>query len=218
MTLIPAKHTFTIWSGATFFEVLTLYSTNDQTKPRDFYSSTSITGITVSPNGTSNAILSVASGDINAKLSTGTYYISSPNIPAANNVYFTISSSIPTGSSYTATLYQNGIISSNGIGTATNEVAVITKRTINYEAEMIIREKPQGFPLFTLSSTNGRIIFPIEIESIGQIRLLISDTDTAELDWRSGVYDLTLTEILNPVTKGVTTDALLYGGIKVAGV
>jgi hypothetical protein len=35
MTVIPDKHTFTIWHGATFFEVLTLYETNDRTQPRD---------------------------------------------------------------------------------------------------------------------------------------------------------------------------------------
>jgi hypothetical protein len=131
MTLIPAKHTFTIWSGATFFEVLTLYETNDNTTPRDFCSTSGST------------------------------------------------------------------------------------RTVVYTAEMIIREKPQGSPLFTLSSANGRIIFPTEIENIGQIRLLISDTDTAGLDWNSGVYDLTITKTNE--TPHIT-EALLYGGIKVAGV
>jgi hypothetical protein len=309
MTIIPDKHTFTIWQGATFFEVLTLYSTNDQTQPRDFYTSTPVTGITVSPNGTSTATLSVASGNINNKLAANTkYYISSPHIPAANNVYFITSLSIPTGSSYTATLYQNGVVSSTGIGNGTNEVAVITKRTINYGAEMIIRDKPQGTPLLTLSTNasstttyntgtigtngiasttiigsagatfiadmvNGTLIInnnsytisgftastltvsvpvtitngtsysiiykpivngihptstgcsiklPDDLNSLGQIQLIIADTATATLGtsstWKTGVYDLTLTEILNPVTNGVTTDALLYGGIKVSGV
>jgi hypothetical protein len=35
MTLIPAEHNFTIWQGATFFEVLTLYQSNDQSDPRN---------------------------------------------------------------------------------------------------------------------------------------------------------------------------------------
>jgi hypothetical protein len=35
MTVIPDKHTFTIWQGATFFEVLTLYETMDKTQPRN---------------------------------------------------------------------------------------------------------------------------------------------------------------------------------------
>jgi hypothetical protein len=51
---------------------------------------------------------------------------------------------------------------------------------------------------------------------------LVADTATATLGtpstWKTGVYDLTLTQILNPLTGGVTTDALLYGGIKVSGV
>ena len=35
MTVIPDKHTFTIWQGATFNESLTLYQTMDNTQPRD---------------------------------------------------------------------------------------------------------------------------------------------------------------------------------------
>ena len=39
MTLIPAKHTFTIWQASTFFEVLTLYETSNTSLPRNFYPS-----------------------------------------------------------------------------------------------------------------------------------------------------------------------------------
>ena len=35
MTVIPDKHTLTIGQGATFFEVLTLYETMNQSSPRD---------------------------------------------------------------------------------------------------------------------------------------------------------------------------------------
>jgi hypothetical protein len=35
MTIIPDKHTFTIWKGASFYEVLTLFETMDKTQPRD---------------------------------------------------------------------------------------------------------------------------------------------------------------------------------------
>jgi hypothetical protein len=35
MTVIPDKHTFTIWQGATFNESLTLYQTMDNTQPRN---------------------------------------------------------------------------------------------------------------------------------------------------------------------------------------
>jgi hypothetical protein len=293
MTLIPDKHTFTIWQSATFFEVLTLYATNDQTQPRDFYNSASIANLTVTTNGTTSATLSGTTG-----LTTNTkYYISSLSIPVAKGVYFT------TGSSLT-----NSITLSTPCGSGNNEVAVITKRTINYGAEMIIRDKPQGTPLLTLSTnasptttyntgtigtngvasttivgsagatfiadmvngtliignssytisgftsstltvsvpvtiTNGTsysiiyqpivngihptstgcsILLPDSPNTLGQMQLIIADTATANLGtsstWKTGVYDLTLTEILNPVTNGATTDALLYGGIKVAGV
>jgi len=220
MTLIPDKHTFTIWQGATFFEVLTLYSTNDQTQPRDFYTSTLVTGLTVTTNGTTSATLSGTTGlTANTK-----YYISSPSIPAANSVYFTTGSSLTTGITLSTTCVA-------GSGTA-----VITKRTINYGAEMIIRDKPQGTSLLTLStnssgstvngihstSTGCSIKLSDDPNTLGQIQLIIADTATAILGtsstWKTGVYDLTLTQILNPLTGGVTTDALLYGGIKVAGV
>ena len=39
MTLIPAKHTFTIWQASTFFEVLTLYESSDSSLPKNFYPS-----------------------------------------------------------------------------------------------------------------------------------------------------------------------------------
>jgi hypothetical protein len=35
MTIIPDKHTFTIWKGASFYEVLTLYETMDKSQPRN---------------------------------------------------------------------------------------------------------------------------------------------------------------------------------------
>jgi len=203
---------------------------------------------------------------------------------------------------------EDSITLSTPCGSGNNEVAVITKRTIKYGAEMIIRNKPQGTPLLTLSTnasptttyntgtigtngvasttivgsagaafiadmvngiliindssytisgftsstltvstpvtiTNGTsysiiyqpivnnirptstgcsILLPDNPNTLGQIQLIIADATTANLgtynSWKSGVYDLTLTEILNPVINGATTDALLYGGIKVAGV
>jgi hypothetical protein len=221
MTVIPDKHTFTIWQGATFFEVLTLYSTNDQTLPRDFYTSTAVTGLTVTTYGTQQATLSATTGlAINTK-----YYISSSTIPVSNGVYFT------TGNSLTTEITLSSICESG-----TNKVATINKRTINYGAEMIIRDKAQGTPYLTLStnstgstvngirptSTGCSITLPDAPNVLGQMQLIITDTVTATLGtsntWKTGVYDLTLTEIVNPATGGVTTDALLYGGIKVNGV
>lgn len=139
MTLIPAKHTFTIWQGSTFYEVLTLYLTSDRTQPRDFYSRD-----TESP-------------------------------------------------------------------------------TLLFSAEMVIRDKPKGDPLLIngddaiLSTGNERIVFPSEEENIGKIYLIISDDDTATIDWKTGVYDLTITKLATE-TDPHFTDTLLYGGIKVLGV
>jgi hypothetical protein len=125
MTVIPDKHTFTIWQGATFFEALTLYETSDRTLPRDL------------------------SG---------------------------------------------------------------------YSAEMIIRTKPQGSALLTLSTNNATtspgcsITLGSTSEEQGVIKLLISASATAAINWKSASYDLTITD------SGGITDALLYGGIKVVGV
>jgi hypothetical protein len=138
MTVIPDKHTFTIWQGATFYEVLTLFDSMDRTQPRD------LTG---------------------------------------------------------------------------------------YAAEMIIRDKPQGTPLLTLSTianggsiTNG--IHPSDAGcsitlgsssstgTKGKITLKITASATTPLPWKSGVYDLTISE----ASGTGNTDALLYGGIKVNGV
>lgn len=138
MTLIPAKHTFTIWQASTFFEVLTLYETSDTSLPKNFY-----------PNG--------------------------------------------------------------------NE-------TPDYSAEMIIRNKPQSATLYwSLNSDpahNGNtdyagIVFPSGESNLGKIQLIINDADTADFDWKAGVYDLTITHMESGTS---ITDTLLYGGIKVLGV
>lgn len=52
MTVIPDKHTFTIWQGATFYEVLTLYETMNQASPRDLTGYTAEMIIRDKPNGT----------------------------------------------------------------------------------------------------------------------------------------------------------------------
>ena len=51
MTLIPAKHNFTIWQGSTFYEVLTLYQSNDTSDPRDLTGYTMT--MTINPKNTS---------------------------------------------------------------------------------------------------------------------------------------------------------------------
>jgi hypothetical protein len=226
MTVIPAKHTFTIWQGATFFEVLTLYETMDKTQPRDFCrqnnSQDVVSGVTVTTsNSTLPQVTLAFSGTPLA--ANATYSISSSTIPSANNISFTTGSSAPT-SPYTATLS-----STAGVTEGTTVAATITRRTLNYYADMIIRNKPQGTALHALRTSNhpnynpvndSLIILPIDPASKGQIQLKISNTTTATFgtsnSWKTGVYDLTITGISDQITQ--ITDALLYGGIKVNGV
>lgn len=55
-------------------------------------------------------------------------------------------------------------------------------------AVMQIREKIDSADvLFTLSTANGRIILG---DDEGSVALNISDEDTADIDWKKGVYDL----------------------------
>jgi len=216
MTVIPDKHTFTIWQGATFFEVLTLYETMDKTSPRDFVTSTSVNNLTVSTTANSTtATLNTTTGLVANEL----YSISSATIPAANNIYFKAENPVST----TITLS-----SSNGVTTSVNPgIATIKRRTLGYAAEMLIRNKPQGTVLHALRTENhpdyeagdSLIILPIEPSVMGQIQLIIADSVTktfgSSSSWKTGVYDLTITNIAK--TPNVT-DALLYGGIKVNGV
>lgn len=119
MSLEPARHNFTIWQGATFRTVLTLYTGVDETSdPRDLTDYTALLEIRA------------MAGDVS--------------------------------------------------------------------------------PLFTLSTTNGRILLG---GAEGTVTLLISDTDTAAITWKRGVYDLTITAPL-----GGDTDVLLWGNFGVRGV
>jgi hypothetical protein len=129
MTVIPDKHTFTIWQGATFFEVLTLYETIDRTRPRNLTGYTAEMIIRQKPNDNTNIYLTLATGN-------------NPNP----------------------------------------------------------------------SSDGCSIELPIDSSSTGQIRLKIEANFTKNINWKTAVYDLTITD-----ASGVT-DALLYGGIKVNGV
>lgn len=205
MTVIPDKHTFTIWQGATFFEVLTLYETLDTSTPRDFYTEAQVTGLTVTTNGTTAATLSATTG-----LTADTkYYISSSYIDATKGIYFTTSNPVTT----------NITLSSNTGVTSGTSAATIRRRTLAYSAEMIIRDKPQGTARLTLATAGGTpstgcsITFPDSTATKGKIELKIDASATTGITWKTGVYDLTITN-----TSTSVTDALLYGGIKVNGV
>lgn len=207
MTIIPDKHTFTIWQGATFFEVLTLYETLDTSTPRDFFTSSSITGVTITTNGTINATLG---GTYNTLSPNTKYYVSSTYIDATKGIYFTTGGTV--GTSVT--------LSSNAGVTTGTAAATITNRTAAYSAEMIIRDKPQGTDERLILSTDPNnadsgcsITFADSPQTLGRIELQITASRTASLAWKTGVYDLTITNTSTDVT-----DALLYGGIKVNGV
>lgn len=78
-----------------------------------------------------------------------------------------------------------------------------------YTALLEIKDAPEGTVIFTLSTTNGRIV----LGSVsGTIDLTISAADTAAITWVNGVYDLVLTS-----GSGVT-DPILFGGFSVRGV
>jgi len=64
MTLIPNKHTFVIWQGATFLEILTLYSTMDTSTPRDLTNYSAEMIIRDKPQGTQLLALTTANGRI----------------------------------------------------------------------------------------------------------------------------------------------------------
>lgn len=78
-------------------------------------------------------------------------------------------------------------------------------------SELIIRDEPGGTPLLTLTTENDRITLG---GAAGTIELYISAEDTADINWTSAVYDLTVTA----GGVGGDTDALLYGGFTAQGI
>lgn len=77
------------------------------------------------------------------------------------------------------------------------------KDLTDYTAEMIIRDKPRGTELISVT-------YDIDGEN-GKINLSLTPEQTAAITWKGAVYDLT-------ITKDGVTDAILYGAIKVQGV
>ena len=77
-----------------------------------------------------------------------------------------------------------------------------------YTAKMQIRHTVGSSTiLLDLSTLNGRIILTA---STGQIRLLVSATDTSAITWQRGKYDLELVSSTGVVTR------LLYGDVEVS--
>jgi hypothetical protein len=91
----------------------------------------------------------------------------------------------------------------------TGAVGAVPQSLVNYSAEMIIRNRAGEVPMFTLTTINNRI----SLSTLGIIELFISAADTTSIDWRRGVYDLTIT-----APNDGDTDALLYGAVQVKGI
>lgn len=75
-----------------------------------------------------------------------------------------------------------------------------------YSAELIIKDKPQKNVLLTLSTSEGGIELG---GAAGTIDIEITDDETKLLTWKTGVYELFLTDTAS------RTDVLLFGGFKV---
>lgn len=94
------------------------------------------------------------------------------------------------------------------------------KNLLGYTAEMIVREKPNG-EQYIGPDADFEMTYVIDGAN-GKITLKLDPEDTASITWKGAVYDLTITKASNPtgaddVALG-TTDAILYGAVKVQGV
>lgn len=76
-----------------------------------------------------------------------------------------------------------------------------------YSAKMQIRDGKTKALLMELSTLNGRIMLGL---TNGEIMLVLSALDTADITWRTGVYDLELTSANGDVTR------LLQGSVSVS--
>jgi len=101
-----------------------------------------------------------------------------------------------------ASFYETLVVYSDAAGTTPKDLT-------GYTAEMIIRDKPRGTQLLSVTTS---IASPA---TSGKITLNITATNTAAITWKGAVYDLTSSHTVNSI---VVTDALLYGSIKVQGV
>ena len=113
MTIIPDKHTFTIWQGSTFFEVLTLYETLDQSQPRDLSNYTAEMVIRDKPNS-SNIYLTLAT-DENSSKTNGcsiTLPIGSSNL---GQIQLQITPQVTKNITWKSAVYDLTITSSDGV-------------------------------------------------------------------------------------------------------
>lgn len=94
MTVIPAKHQFTIWKGSTFYERITLYVDAGRTTFRDLTDTTAV--LKVKPRGSAPFTVS---GDVTPQSGLVEF-----NIPASDTEEFTWK-----GASYELNLTKNQV-------------------------------------------------------------------------------------------------------------
>lgn len=83
------------------------------------------------------------------------------------------------------------------------------KDLTGHTAKLTIRDRQGGATIYSLSTEDGRIILG---GTAGTIELIVPLSDASALDWRGGVYVLTIT------APNGDTDPLLTGRIVVRGV
>lgn len=103
-----------------------------------------------------------------------------------------------------ATFHKKVTILEGGIGSDPRDLT-------GYTALLEIKDVPDGTVLLTLSTANSGIVLG---GALGTVEIIISDTATATLTWKSGIYDLMITD----AGGSDETDAILFGNFTVTGV
>jgi hypothetical protein len=111
MTVIPDKHTFTIWKGATFNEVLTLYETMDNTQPRNLTNYKAEMIIRKQPNDEVNKYLKLTTGELTNPSDNGC----SIQVNSSGQIILQITANITSGLSFKSAVYDLTITSPTGV-------------------------------------------------------------------------------------------------------
>jgi len=90
----------------------------------------------------------------------------------------------------------------------TDETRTAVRDLSGSTAYLDIKDKPDGNVLLSLTTGNGGIT----LSDQGTIDLKITDEDTNLITWKTGVYDLIITDELGD------SDAIIYGAFKVRGI
>jgi len=186
MTVIPNKHTFTIWQGASFNETLALYTNTAGTTPKDLTGYTAEMIIRAKPKG---AAVTSPTGSY----STGTASLASTGVvtgvgtaftPGMVGGTFTISSV-----GYVITSYTNATSI-----TVTNSSATVVATT-NYSIVY-----------------NGGVTASVDVAN-SKINLSLTATQTAAITWTGAVYDLTINKTSTGAIDAILYGAIKVQGV-----